>query len=80
MGQIANKIRNFAYFFFIGWIVFVFKEMRDLRKAKQDLLIDDYELRKKEIESGVQNESINDLISNNESLYKKPSGGGSDNP
>lgn len=77
--MIVNKVRNLIYFLVVGWVLWILEKLREGSKAKQELLVDTYELRKKEIESGVEKESIDKLISDNNAKYKSGSGDGKAN-
>lgn len=74
---LINKARNLIYFLVIGWIFFIVEKLREGQKAKQELLVDTYELQKRDIESGVKDEDLDRLIDDTNSKYKPGSGDGS---
>lgn len=74
-----NRLRNFLYFVIIGWFLWIMEKLREGQKAKQEVLIDTYELKKKEIESGVKDEDIDKLVSDTNAKYKSSGGSGSNN-
>lgn len=76
MELLINKAKNLIYFLIIGWALWILEQLREGRKAKQEVLIDGYELKKKDLESKIEKEDLNKLIDNNNKLYK-PSGGDS---
>lgn len=68
---LINKARNLLYFLIIGWVLWIVEKLREGAKAKQELLVDTYELRKKDIESGVKDESNDDLLHDTSEFYKR---------
>jgi hypothetical protein len=73
-----NKLKSFFYFIGISWIIWIVEQLRALKKAKEEVLIDTYELNKKDIENETNNQSLNILVDSTNLLYKKPSSGNDD--
>lgn len=74
---LINKARNLIYFLVIGWVLWVMEKLREGQKAKQELLVDTYELQKRDIESGVKDEDIDKLVADTNAKYKHGGGDGS---
>lgn len=72
--DLINKAKNLIYFLIVGWGFWIAKQLKDGRKAKQELFVDNYELKKKDMESGIEKENIDKLVDDTNRLYK-PGGG-----
>lgn len=74
-----SKIKVFLYFLCVGWIIWIVEQLKEKAKLKQEVLIDGYDLKKKDIEDATNNDDINKLVSDTNKLYKSGGSGSAGN-
>ena len=60
-----SRLRIVLYFIFIGWIAWILNTLRSGQKAKSELIVKDYDLKKEEINDAIDSSSIDELIKRN---------------
>jgi hypothetical protein len=65
-----NKIKVILSFLGMGFIVWLMEQLKSGKKAKEQVIIDNYQLKKDQINDKTKDESIDKLISDTNSLYK----------
>lgn len=58
------------YFIVIGVWVYIWNRLRLGKRAEQELILKNYDIRKLEIENAIDNKSLSNLVDDTNKLYK----------
>lgn len=67
---LINKFRIVLYFIVIGVWVYIWNRLRLGKRAEQELILKNYDIRKLEIENAIDNKSLSNLVDDTNKLYK----------